>query len=232
MLVPRSAHPAAGLAMQDWRAVAFGTAPMLAGAAVPWLIWSSLGWLNSAELMLAGMLATGAYLRMVWMVGQHENEARRRLGRKYLAPGPSFALALCTGLVVTLVAPGLSAVALVEAVGLPRAAGVVRSYESAALADLGGTLDLVGLGLVGVSPGSAPLLLTPGGSARVLDRSGAETPIRLSWAPRAGGLCIVIDEIIGNACLALDPRSGRLREGDRDVGRVTWVGLTLPERSH
>jgi hypothetical protein len=42
----------------------------------------------------------------------------------------------------------------------------------------------------------------------------------------------VIDEIIGNACLALDPRSGRLREGDRDVGRVTWVGLTLPERSH
>jgi hypothetical protein len=216
--------------MQDWRAVAFGMAPMLAGVAVPWLIWASLGWLNSAELVLAGMLATGAYLRLVWMIGEHENEARRRLGRRYLAPGPNIALALCTGLVVTLVAPGLSAVALVEAVGLPRAAGAVRSYESAALARLGGTLDLVGLGLVGVSPGSSPLQLTPGGSARVLDRSGAATPIRLSWAPRAGGLCIVIDEIIGNACLALDPVSGRLRDGDRDVGRVTWVGLTTPER--
>jgi hypothetical protein len=230
MPVPRSAHPAVGLAMQDWRAVAFGTAPILAGVAVPWLLWGSLGWLNSGELAVAGFMSTAGYLRLVWMIGEHENEARRRLGRRYLAPGPTIALTLCVGLLVTLMAPGLSAVALIEAVGLPRAAGVVRSYESAALAELGGTLDLVGLGLTSVSLGGGPLQLHPDGNAWVLDRSGAAAPIQLSWAPRAGGLCIVIDDIVGNACLALDPRSGRLRDGERDVGRVTSVGLATIDR--
>ncbi len=217
--------------MQDWRAVAFGSAPILAGVLVPWLIWASLGWLNSAELALSCIVSSGAYLRIVWLIGEHENEARRRLGRRYLAPGPTIALILCAGLVGTLMAPGLSAVALIEAVGLPRAAGDVRSYESKALAKLGGTLNLVGLGLVGVEQGSGPLQLSPDGNARVLDRSGAATSVSLSWAPRAGGLCILIDEIVGTACLALDPNSGRLRDGDRDVGRVTWVGLTGTERA-
>ncbi len=210
--------------------MAFGMAPTLAGVAVPWLIWGSLGWLNSGELASACIISTGAYLRLVWMIGEHESEARRRLGRRYLAPGPAIALILSLGLVVTLIAPGLSAVALVEAVGLPRAAGAVRSYESAALAELGGTLNLVGLGLVGVDTGSGPLQLTPDGNARVLDRGGAPTPIQLSWAPRVGGLCIVIDDVVGDACLALDPQSGRLRAGDRDVGRVTWVGLPQMDR--
>jgi len=235
MLVPRSAPPAAplaaGLDMQDWRAVMFGSAPILAGVAFPWLIWASLGWLSSGELALACVIGAGAYLRVVWLFGAHENEARRRLGRRYLGPGPAIALALCAGLVGALMAPGLSAAALIEAVGVPRAAGDVRSYESKALAKLGGTLDLVGLGLVGTEPGGGPLLLTPDGNARVLDRGGAVTPARLSWAPRAGGLCILIDEIVGNACLALDPRSGRLLDGGRAVGRVTWVGLPGPDRS-
>jgi hypothetical protein len=230
MPVPRSAYPVVGLAMQDWRAVAFGMAPSLAGIAVPWLMWASLGWVDSRELAVACVISTGAYLRLLWMIGEHENEARRRLGRRYLAPGPTIALVMSVGLVVTLMAPGLSAVALIEAVGLPRAAGAVRSYESAALAELGGTLDLVGLGLVGSEPGGGPVQLTPDGSARVLDRSGVPTQIQLSWAPRAGGLCIAIDDVVGNACLALDPLSGRLRAGERDVGRVTWVGLPLLDR--
>lgn len=217
--------------MQDWRAVAFGMAPTLAGVAVPWLTWASLGWVNSSELALACLISTGAYLRLVWMIGEHENEARRRLGRRYLAPGPAIALLLSVGLVVTLMAPGLSAAALIESVGLPRAAGIVRSYESAALAELGGTLDLVGLGLVGTVPGGGPVQLTPDGFVRVLDRGGAPMPFQLSWAPRVGGLCIAIDDIVGNACLALDPLSGRLRDGERDVGRVTWVGLPPLDRA-
>jgi hypothetical protein len=169
---------------------------------------------------------------MIWLIGEHENEARRRLGRRYLAPAPAIALTLCVGLVVTLMAPGLSAVALIDAVGLPRAAGVVQSYESAALAELGGTLDLVGVGLVGVGPGGGPLQLTPDGSARALDRGGGlATPVALTWQPRADGLCILIDAIVGNACLALDPHSGRLRDGGRDVGRVAAVGIAAPERA-
>jgi hypothetical protein len=230
MPVPRSAHHAAGLAAEDWRAVVFGTAPIVAGAAVPWLLWASLGWLSSGELAVAGFVSTAAYLRLLWLIGAHEDEARRRLGRRYLAPAPRLALTLCAGLVVALVAPGLSAVALIDAVGLPRAAGVVRSYESVALAELGGTLDLVGVGLTGVGQGGGPVQLTPDGSAHALDRSGAATPVALSWRPRTGGLCIVIDAIIGNACLVLDPNSGRLREGERDVGRVTAIGLTGPEQ--
>jgi hypothetical protein len=224
MAVPQSAPPAVGIAVEDWRAVVFGMAPILAGVAVPWLVWASLGRLGSGELALAGGVSGAAYLRLVWLIGEHENEARRRLGRRYLAPAPTIALALCAGLVATLMAPGLSAVALIDAVGLPRAAGAVRSYESAALAELGGTLDLVGLGLVGEAAGGGPLQLTPNGNARVLDRSGAATPLLLSWEPRADGLCILIDSIIGSACLALDPDSGRLRDGSRDVGRVTAVG--------
>ncbi len=211
--------------MQDWRAVAFGTAPILAGAALPWLLWASLGRLASGELVAAGLISTLVYLRMVWLIGEHENAARRRLGRRYLAPGPQIALALCAGLVVALVAPGLSAVALIEAVGLPRAAGVVRSYESAALAELGGTLDVMGVGLMG-----GPLHLTPDGSARVLDRSGAALPFALSWQANAGGLCIVVDQVIGNACLELDRQSGRLRDGARDVGRVTAIGVPAADR--
>ena len=221
MPMPRSAHRVVGLATQDWRAVALGAAPILAGIAVPWLLWASLGRLGSGELATAGFVFSALYLRLLWLIGEHENEARRRLGRRYLAPGPAIALTLCVGLVATLMAPGLSAVALIEAVGLPRAAGVVRSYESAALAQLGGTLDLGGVGLTG----TGPLQLTPGGSARMLDRSGAAAPSPLAWRPQHGGLCIVIDAVIGNACLALDPHSGRLSDGERDVGRVTAVGI-------
>jgi hypothetical protein len=194
-------------------------APILSGAAVPWVLWVSVGWVNSRELAGAGLISMVAYLRMVWLIAAHESEARRRLGRRYLAPAPQIALALCMGLVVAVMAPGLSAAALIESVGLPRAAGVVRSYTSAALAELGGTLDLSGVALSG-----GPLQLTPDGSARLLDRSGAAQPPALSWQPHAGGLCIVIDAIVGNACLALDPRSGRLSDGERDVGRVMSVG--------
>lgn len=221
MPVPRTAHHAVGLAVQDWRAVALGMAPILAGMAVPWLLWASLGRLGSGELAVAGFVSTAAYLRMVWLIGEHEADARRRLGRRYLAPGKSIALTLCVGLLVTLMAPGLSAAALIEAVGLPRAAGAVRSYELTALADFGGTVHLAGVG----PTGAGPLQLTPDGRAHMLDRSGVALPATLSWRPRAGGLCIVIDAIIGNACLALDPQSGRLRDAGRDVGRVTAIGL-------
>ena len=224
MPVPRSAHHPVGIAVEDWRAVAFGMAPVLAGVAVPWLVWASIGRVAPAELALAGGVSAAAYLRLVWLIGEHENDARRRLGRRYLAPAPTIALVLCGGLVATLMAPGLSAVALIDAVGLPRAAGAVRSYESAALAELGGTLDLAGIGLVGAAAGGGPVQLTPDGTARMLDRAGAAMPLPLSWAPRADGLCILIDSIVGNACLALDRDSGRLRDGARDVGRVTSVG--------
>jgi hypothetical protein len=228
MSVPGTAQRDVGLAVQEWRALAFGTAPILAGAAVPWLLWVSLGRIGPGELAASGIACTLVYLRILWLIGEHENEARRRLGRRYLPPAPQIALALCLGLLVALMAPGLSAVALIDAVGLPRAAGVVRSYESAALAELGGTLEVFGVGPTG--PG--PLQLTPDGSARVLDRSGAAMPLALSWQPSAGGLCIVIDDVIGNACLALDRSSGRLRDGERDVGRVTSVGVATAERPH
>lgn len=224
--MPRSAPPAVGLATNDWRAVALGMAPILAGVAVPWLLWVWVGWLGSTELAAAGLVSISFYLRVIWLIGEHESEARRRLGRRYLAPAPQIAFTLCMGLVIALVAPGLSAVALIDAVGLPRAAGVVRSYGSGALAALGGTLEVAGL----ATTGGGPLQLSPDGNVRVLDRSGAAMPFTLSWRPRADGLCIAIDSVIGNACLALDPDSGRLRDGGRDVGRVTAVGVEAPAR--
>jgi hypothetical protein len=220
MPLPCTVHRDVGLAVHDWRTVAFGTASILAGAAVPWLLWASLGRFNSLELAVAGLVSTAAYLRLVWLVGEQESAARRRHGRRYLPPAPRIAFAVCGGLVAALIAPGLSAVALIDAVGVPRAAGIVRSYESPALAAFGGTLDLMGVGLMS----EGPLQLTPDGSVHLLARSGAAMPFTLSWRAKAGGLCIVIDQIIGNACLALDQRSGRLRDGSRDVGRVIAVG--------
>jgi hypothetical protein len=227
MPVPRTASREVGLAVQEPRAVLLAMAPILSGAAVPWLLWASLGRVNSRELAAAGLISMAAYLRMVWLIGAHESEARRRLGRRYLAPGPRIALALCGGLVVAVMAPGLSAAALIQSVGLPRAAGVVRSYTSAALAELGGTLNLSGVALSG-----GPMRLAPDGSAHLLDRDGVALPVALSWQPRAGGLCILIDAIIGDACLSLDPRSGRLSDGGREVGRVTSVGIGGGGRRH
>jgi hypothetical protein len=130
------------------------------------------------------------------------------------------ALAVCGGLVVSLMAPGISAYALVDAVGFPRLAGVVRSYDAAVLAETGATLDVMAVAPAG------PLVLAPGGNAQMLDaRTGAVLPVPLSWRAGIGGFCIVQDAILPDSCLSLDPASGKLRDGEREVvGRVTAVG--------
>ncbi len=221
MLLPPPAHRAVGLPAEDWRALVLGMLAILAGAAVPWLVFASLGRVGCSELAASAMISTLFYLRMVWLIGEHEQAARRRLGRRYVPPSTEITFAVCVGLVVTLVAPGLSAVALVDAVGLPRAAGIVQSYEPAMLAATGATLDLIG-----IAPGGGPLVLAPNGNAHVLSaRARTALPFALSWQPKAGGVCIVLDEIVADACLTLDPRSGRLRDEGRDVGRVTAIGV-------
>lgn len=220
MPVPRTATHALSLAAHDWRAVLVGVLPILSGAAVPWLVWESVGRLGSGELAAAALISTAAYLRIIWQLGEQEHAARKRLGRRYVPPAPDVALAVCGGLLVSLLAPGISAYALVDAVGFPRLAGVVRSYDALVLAETGATLDVVGVAPAG------PLVLTPGGNAQVLDaRTGAALPFPLTWRADAGGLCIVQDSVLPDSCLSLDPVSGKLRDGDREVvGRVTAVG--------
>jgi hypothetical protein len=220
MPVPRHASYALTLAAHDWRAVAVGMLPIVVGAAVPWLVWASIGRLGSGELAAAGLISTAAYLRIIWQLGEHENAARRRLGRRYVPPAPDVALAVCGGLVISMMAPGISAYALVDAVGFPRLAGAVRSYDAAVLAETGATLDVIGLAPAG------PLVLAPGGGALVLDaRTGVALPFPVSWRIDAGGLCIMQDSVLPDSCLSLDPSSGKLRDGDLAVvGRVTAVG--------
>jgi hypothetical protein len=220
MSVPRNASHALSIAAHDWRAVLVGVLPILSGAAMPWLLWESLGRLRSGELAVAALICTCAYLRIIWHLGEQEHAARKRLGRRYVPPAPDVALAVCGGLLVSMMAPGISAYALVDAVGFPRLAGVVRSYDAAVLAETGATLDVIGVGPAG------PVVLAPGGNAQVLDaRTGAALPFPLSWRADAGGFCIVQDAILPDSCLSLDPLSGKLRDSDRAVvGRVTAVG--------
>jgi len=220
----RNAFHAFSLAAHDWRAVMVGVLPILSGAAVPWLIWASLGRLGPWELAAAALVSTSAYLRIIWQLGEHEHAARKRLGRRYVPPAPDVALAVCCGLVISLMAPGISAYALVDAVGFPRLAGTVRAYIPAALAETGAILDVIGVAPTG------PLVLAPGGAAQVLDaRTGAPLPFPLSWRIDGDGLCIVQDAILPDSCLTLDAASGKLRDGDRAVvGRVTAVGVAPP----
>ena len=83
----------------------------------------------------------------------------------------------CVGLAASLLAPGLSSIALVELVGLPRAAGVVDEYDPQALGMTGATIDL-SLAI----PGRTALDVIPGGIARiVLPRFGNPTAFSLSW---------------------------------------------------
>jgi hypothetical protein len=221
MLFPPPAQRATGLPAEDWRSVAFGMAPILAGLAVPWLEWASFGFVRSSELAAAALFATLCYLRMVWQIGAHEQAARRRLGRRYVPPSTEITCVVCIGLIVTMVAPGLSAMALVDAVGLPRAAGIVQSYDASAMAATGATLDVAG-----VAPGGGPLVLAPDGNAHVMSlRTRLALPYALSWQAKEGSVCVVLDDIVGDACMSLDRRSGRLRDGERDVGRVTGIGV-------
>ena len=179
---------------------------------------------GSGELALAGLVCASAYLRIIWQLGEQQLAARKRLGRRYVPPAPDVALAVCVGLIVSLMAPGISAYALVDKVGFPRLAGVVRSYDPVALAETGATLDVIGLAL-----GGSPVVLAPGGSAQVFDaRTGAMSRLPLSWRSDANGVCIVQDTILPDACMALDAVSGKLRDADRDVvGRITAIGNGL-----
>jgi hypothetical protein len=225
MPAPRNAVPALSPAAHEWRPLLVGMLPILSGAAVPWLVWVSLGRLGSGELAVAAVVCASVYLRIIWQLGEHEHAARKRLGRRYVPPAPDVALAVCGGLVISLMAPGLSAYALIDSVGLPRLAGVVRAYESATLAETGARLDLIGL-----APGGSTVVLAPGGDARALDgRTGAALPFPLSWRVDSGGFCIMQDSIIHDACLRLDAGSGKLRDDGRAVvGRVIAVGAEPP----
>lgn len=221
MSVPRDLSGDICRPAHAWRTVLVGVLPILSGAAVPWLLWASVGRLRSGELAAAALGCASAYLWIIFRLGTQEQAARRRLGRRYVPPAPDVAFAVCAGLVVSLMAPGLSTYALVDAVGFPRLAGEVRSYDLATLAATGATLDAIGL-----VAGGGPLILAPGGRARVRDaRTGAILPFPLTWREDGGGFCIVQDSILPDACVTLDPVSGKLRDREQDVvGRVTAIG--------
>lgn len=96
--------------------------PIVAGAAAPWVIWLVSGHLDSPELAAVSFASCCVYLRVIWSYGEQEAARRQLLGRRYAAPGPLFALAICCGLAGSMTAPGVSTFALIDAVGLARVA--------------------------------------------------------------------------------------------------------------
>jgi hypothetical protein len=189
--------------------------PVLAGAMSPWALWLTAGSIGASGLAIASLLMAGIYLHVVWWLGDREAELRKRFGRRYTPPPPDLALAVCMGLAGSMVAPGVSGMALIDRVGLPRAAGLVGEYDPPSLGTTGATIDL--------SPalaGRTALELTPDGVARVVvPRFGNPTAFALPWRATDAEFCLAP---VG--CLAVDRLSGRVSVRDEEVGRVTSVG--------
>jgi hypothetical protein len=96
--------------------LALSVAPLALGAAAPWLLWCAQGRVSAGELAAVSLASATIFLRMTSGSGMQRG-------------GPLAALAICGGITASLVLPGLSAMALIDAVGLPRASGAVRSYD-------------------------------------------------------------------------------------------------------
>lgn len=189
--------------------------PVAAGATLPWIVWAAAGWIDAQGLAAASILLAVMYMQGVWWLGDREAELRRRYGRRYSPPSPDLALMVCTGLAVCMIAPGLSAVALTELVGLPRATGAVQEYDPASLGMAGATIDLSR-----VFSGRAALDIVPGGIARVtVPRFGSPAAFAMPVSAAEASFCF------GPAqCLVVDRHSGRVMARDLEIGRVKAVG--------
>ncbi len=198
--------------------------PVLAGATAPWAVWATAGWIDARGLAVASILFAMMYMQAVWWLGDREAALRRRFGRRYSPPPANLALAVCVGLAMCMVAPGLSAAALVGVVGLPRASGAIDDYDPLALGQAGATIDLSP-----VIPGHGALDVMPGGIARVtVPRFGTPTAFALSWSATEAAFCFAPSQ-----CLAVDRHSGRVFVRDAEIGRVIAVGaITPPPNAH
>ncbi len=193
--------------------------PVLAGVTVPWAVWAMAGWIDANGLAVASILLAAMYMQAVWWLGDREAALRRRFGRRYSPPPADLALTVCAGLAFCMLAPGLSAAALVGVVGLPRASGLIEDYDPLTLGASGATIDLSR-----VIPGRGALDLIPGGVARVtVPRFGTPTAFTLSWSANQAEFCFAPSQ-----CLAVDRLSGRVSIHHEEVGRVTAVGAVPP----
>jgi hypothetical protein len=189
--------------------------PILAGATSPWAVWLMAGSIGASGLAVASVLMAGVYLHVVWWLGDREAELRRRFGRRYTPPSPDLAFAVCMGLAACMIAPGVSAMALVDRVGLPRAAGLIAEYDPQSLGSRGTTIDLSP-----AIPVRTALEVIPGGFARVVvPRFGSPTAFALPWTATDAEFCLS-----PGGCLSVDRLSGRVSVGDDEVGRITSVG--------
>jgi hypothetical protein len=213
--MPRDSALASDPVADARRSAAVLAIPVLAGATSPWAVWLMSGSIGASGLAVASILMAGTYLHVVWRLGDGEAELRKRFGRRYTPPSPDLALAVCMGLAACMVAPGASAMALVDRVGLPRAAGLVSRYDPQGLGSRGVTIDLST-----AIPGRTALEVIPGGVARVVvPRFGNPTAFALPWTATEAEFCLA-----PGGCLAVDRLSGRVSVGDEEVGRVTSVG--------
>ncbi|MBV9653116.1 MAG: hypothetical protein JOZ42_00995 [Acetobacteraceae bacterium] len=196
--------------------------PILAGLTTPWAVWAAAGWIDANGLAVASMLLAAMYMHAVWWLGDREAALRARFGRRYTPPSADLALAVCMGLAGSMVAPGLSAAALVGVVGLPRASGLIDSYDPLALGASGTTIDLSR-----VIPGRGELDVVPGGVAHItVPRFGTPTAFALSWSAVEGAFCFAPSQ-----CLTVDRRSGRVSVHHAEIGRITAVGAVPPPDS-
>ena len=163
-------------------------APILAGVSSPWAVWITAGSVGATALAVSSVLMAGLYLHVVWWLGDREDELRRRFGRRLpAAAGPDLALAVCMGLAGSMLAPGLSAVTLVDRVGLPRAAGLVKSYDPGAFG------PAAAINLSAAIPSRTVLLSRLWGleldHAPIAAKLGADVPVCLASRPaRMGGV--------------------------------------------
>ncbi|MBV8400697.1 MAG: hypothetical protein JOZ17_18455 [Acetobacteraceae bacterium] len=189
--------------------------PIVAGATSPWVVWLLSGSIGATGLAVVSLLMAGIYLHFVWWLGDREAELRKRFGRHYTPPSPDIVLAVCMGLAACMIAPGVSAMALVDRVGLPRAAGLVADYDPESLGLRGATIDLSQ-----TIPVRTELEVIPGGLARVVvPRYGNPTAFDLPWTASAAAFCLS-----PAGCLSVDRLSGRVSVGNEEVGRITSVG--------
>lgn len=105
---PGTRSPAASA---SWRGVARACLPLALGAAAPWIIWGAAGRVAAAELAAAGLASAAVFLHALGTLPPRRHR-----------PGP--ALLACCGLAASLMLPGMSALALIDAVGLAQATGL------------------------------------------------------------------------------------------------------------
>src|SRR4051794_35830590 len=196
---PQAARPPDPVA--EARRSAFVLAiPVLAGAMCPWAGWLTAGSIGASGLAIASLFMAGVYLHVVWWLGDREAELRRRFGRRYTPPSADLALGVCMGLAACMIAPGVSAMALVDRVGLPRAAGLVGEYDPRLLGTTGAVINLSA-----AIPARTAFEVMPGCVARVVvPRFGSPSVLALPGRATEAELCLA-----PGGCLAVGRSSGR-----------------------